>query len=138
MKVVNLKTNHIVNPLGFDLEIARVSYQIIEANSSVQTFARIEVATDELFKEVVFDTKKSSLINHIGYNIPIQLNHQTKYFWRVTVWGDKHEMITSDTAWFETAKQDQPWLAKWISRDSKSLFTPVFNKTFQLQNKPIV
>ena len=137
MKVVNLKTNHIVNPLGFGFEVARVSYQVIETNSSIQTFSRIEVALDELFNHIIFDTKKIDDINHIGYDLPIELLPKTRYFWRVTVWGDKNDVVTSNTAWFETAKQNEPWKAQWICRTNDSSFTPLFHKKIALENKAI-
>ncbi len=137
MKVVNLKTNHMKNPLGFELETPTVSYQVIDCHSKMQTKAQVEVAKDPDFTSVIFTSDANAPINHIGYELPISLEPNTRYFWRVTVWGNADEIATSETAWFETAKLAQPWQAKWIESTHQSDYTPVFGKQVALKNKPI-
>lgn len=137
MKVVNLKTNHMNNPLGFDLGTPNISYQVIDCQSIIQTNARVEVSLTADFSSLIFDSGKSTSINHIGFELPISLAPSHRYFWRVTVWGDENEVATSEIAWFETAKLSQPWQASWIKRTHQSEYTPIFCKQILLQPKPV-
>lgn len=132
MKVTNLKTNHITNPLGFDLGKPRFSFITCDTTAKKQVAAQIQVALDINFKEVVFDSCKREEIDSLAFELPIELKPCTRYFWRATVWADNGEIATSDTAWFETAKLDLPWTAKWITPALDKDIHPVFNKEFSV------
>mgnify|MGYP003420452037 CR=1 FL=1 len=115
MKITKLKVNRIVNPIGFDLGKPRISYVVVNTESKKQSFAMVEVALDDKFENVIFDSGKKEDINSLAYELPIEVEAYTRYFYRVTVWGDKGDVATSETAFFETAKLNNKWEAKWIS-----------------------
>lgn len=135
MKITKLRTNHIVNPLGFELESFRLSW-ITEAsselNSLYQSFASIEIAHDKDFQDIVYQSGKRTDIDSLGFTPDIELKHRTRYFWRVTVWGDAGDVTTSDIAWFETGKMDEQWQAKWITPKLDKEIHPLMRQNFHL------
>jgi alpha-L-rhamnosidase len=134
--IKNLKTNRITNPLGFDLGKPRLSWITESDHAKKQKAAQIQVALDIEFNHIVFDTGISSNIDSICYELKIELKPHTRYYWKVTVWGDNGEQAASDIAWFESAKLNEPWKAKWITPDFAAAINPVLYKTI-LINKEI-
>jgi len=125
MKVINLKTNRITNPLGFDLGKPRLSYVVSDTTASKQVAAQIQVAHDSEFTQIIFDSGKSREIDSLAFELPIELEPRTRYYWRVTVWADNGDVATSETAWFETAKMQELWSGKWITPDLDNNIHPV-------------
>ncbi|MBB6634621.1 alpha-L-rhamnosidase [Cohnella thailandensis] len=133
MIITRLKTNRIPNPLGFFLgEHPRLSYVVEETNAKKQTAARIEVALDEAFANSIYDSGKRAHIDSLSFELPIELTPRTRYYWRVEVWADNGDHSVSETAWFETAKLDEPWEAKWIVPEMDKEQHPVLGRTFEL------
>lgn len=125
MRIISCKTNHIVNPLGFQMDSVRLSYNIAEAAGKEQKCARIKVALDEAMKETVYDSGEREGIHFIGEDIPLKLKPRTRYFWTVRAETEKGETAESDVNWFETAKQDETWHGKWIACGRKNRH-PIF------------
>jgi alpha-L-rhamnosidase len=132
MKIKNLKTNRITNPLGFDLGKPRLSFVVYDTTAKTQLAAQIQVALEKEFMNIVFDSGKSVEIDSLAFELPIKLEPCTRYYWRVTVWGDNGDVAASDPAWFETAKLTEPWNAKWITPDLDKDIHPVLSKDFNL------
>ena len=99
MKIQRMKTNRIVNPLGFDLKTPHVSWTVTDTEAKKQLWARVEVSKTEDFADVIFDTGACKTASSLGVPVEIALEPRTRYFWRVTVMGDNGELVTSDTAW---------------------------------------
>ncbi|MFN8448791.1 MAG: family 78 glycoside hydrolase catalytic domain [Anaerolineae bacterium] len=118
MKITHLKTNHIVNPLGFAIETPIFSWMVDDTPDTVQTAAQVIVSRDADFARIIFDSGKvaGSGIDSLAYRPPISLQPRARYFWKVRVWGES-ESAESDAAWFETAKRDEAWQAQWITPD---------------------
>jgi alpha-L-rhamnosidase len=137
MRIKNLKTNRITNPLGFDLGKPRLSFVTYDTTAKKQSAAQIEVALDEKFANIIFDTGKSAEIDSLAFELPIKLEPCTRYFWRVKVWADNGDVAASDTAWFETAKMAKTWEAKWITPDFDKEIHPVLNRNFDLSKEVV-
>lgn len=135
MKINHLKVNHLVNPLGFDLECPTISFVAEETEARRQTKARVWVAEDGNFEEVVFDSGETDGIAGTGYVLPVQLRPETRYYWRVQVWGDNGDTALSDTAWFETAMDGQ-WQAEWITPKAPKELQAAVRKTFRV-DRPV-
>jgi alpha-L-rhamnosidase len=133
MKIINLKTNHITNPLGFDLGRPSLSFITCDTTASKQAAAQIQVALDEEFAQIIFDSGKSEEIDSLAFELPIELKPRTRYYWKVTVWSDNGEVATSDIAWFETAKMEEKWSSKWITPDLDSSIHPILAKEFSIE-----
>src|SRR4051812_36056943 len=134
MIISNLRTNHVVNPLGFEFDRLSLSW-VTESGVSpsiYQSAARVEIAADSDFKTILFDSGKNVEIDSLAYYPDITLKPRTRYYWQVTVWGDAGDVVTSETAWFETAKMNEPWKGKWISPELDKEIHPLIRKNFTL------
>ncbi|MGB4658726.1 MAG: alpha-L-rhamnosidase N-terminal domain-containing protein, partial [Mobilitalea sp.] len=136
MKITSCKTNHIVNPLGFGMNHATVSWITEDILSKKQQAAQIIVARDSAMEEVLYDSGKNTELSNLGSNLPIELTPYTRYYWTVKVWGDAGDEAVSDVNWFETGKREDSWKAIWITTDweDKNLH-PYMRKSFQLKGK---
>lgn len=132
MKIQRMKTNRIVNPLGFDLKTPHVSWTVTDTEAKKQLWARVEVSKTEDFADVIFDTGACKTASSLGVPVEIALEPRTRYFWRVTVMGDNGELVTSDTAWFETAKLDEPFTAQRISPCLAPDTAPYMRRAFEI------
>lgn len=119
MKIANLKTNRITNPLGFELGAPSLSWTVTETECTRQASARVEVILDGA---VVYDSGEREDISSVGFRPPIKLCPRSRYMWRVAVTGESGERAVSEYAWFETAKLDEPWQAKWVAPDRDDVF----------------
>lgn len=134
MKLNHLKTNHIVNPLGFAIDQPTFSWIVEDTPDTTQTAARVQVARDADFHDLAFDSGKvdGRGIDSVAYRPEFALTPRTRYFWKVAVWGET-EHAESDVAWFETAKMDEGWDAQWITPDWPDKNThPVLYRRFDL------
>lgn len=133
MNITHMKTNHITNPLGFAVTKPTFSYTVTDTTATTQIAAQVEIALDESFTELVFDSGITEDIDSLAYSPDLELAARTRYFWRVRLWNELGEKATSETAWFETAKQDEPWTAKWITPELEPTIHPVLQKTFEVK-----
>ena len=114
MKITGMQTNHLTNPLGYEIKSPRVSFRVEDTRAKTAEAIRIRVALDTEFEDVVYDTGKSSGLAMIGTDLALELKPRTRYYWQAEVWGENGEYAVSDTAWFETARMEEPWEGKWI------------------------
>ncbi len=134
MKISQLKTNRLVNPLGFAIEKPAFSWIVEDTADTTQTAAQIVVSQDRDFEYIIFDSGRvaGSAIDSLGYYPPIQLVPRTRYYWKVRVWGET-EHAESDIAWFETAKSDEDWQGEWITPDfDDNQRHPILYQQFEL------
>ncbi len=139
MKITHLKTNHIVNPLGFTIEKPSLSWVIEDTRDTIQTAAQVWVSHDKNFEHIIFDSGKvdGQAIDSLAYRPSIVLRPYTRYFWKVCVWGET-EHTESDVAWFETAKMDDEWQAEWITPDFEDNQThPILYHDFVLPSQAV-
>ena len=124
---VQLRTDHLANPIGIDTPKPQFAWQSdAKTPNWKQSAYRILVATDEKNlapgkrdgKPDVWDSGRiaSSDSINIPYNGP-GLKPQTRYFWQVRVWDNHNQPTTSAPASFETGLlSPTDWHAKWIRR----------------------
>lgn len=139
MKISHLKTNHITNPLGFDIEKPSFSWVVEDTSDTVQTAAQVLISHDNNFEQIIFDSGKveGNAIDSLAYHPPISLKPCTRYFWKVRVWGET-ENAESDTTWFETAKMDEAWQAEWITPDFEdNSIHPILYRHFELPSQVV-
>lgn len=119
MRIYDAKINHLENPLGFRLIRTVFSWKVAEAEGKSQTWARIRVAEDKSFARMVYDSGNDSAANATAYPAELDLRPRCRYFWKVAVRTDFGEEAESSVQWFETAKREEAWEAKWITCDNK-------------------
>lgn len=128
MKINHVKINHLVNPLGYQIDRPSVSYVAEDTDAVIQTGAQVWVALDENFEHLVYDSGRREDIASTGFVLPIEIEPRTRYYCRVQVWADNGETALGDTVWFETPKGDK-WVADWIApKAPKALQVSLFKK----------
>lgn len=137
MNISKLRTNHVKNPLGFAYSYVTFSWITESQHSDFQEASRVEVALDKDFTQVVSDSGKLTEIDNLCYSPELALKPRTRYFWRVTVWGNKGEYAISDTAWFETGKINEVWKAKWITPSLERETQPMIRHQFTLPENAV-
>ncbi|NTV91333.1 MAG: family 78 glycoside hydrolase catalytic domain, partial [Clostridiales bacterium] len=135
MEINRMKCSHLTNPLGFTLHKPSFSWVVDAPEASTVTAGQVQIAYDDCFEDIVYDSGKIAGIDSIAYTPGLRLKPRTRYFWRVTAWTDAGE-IMSPVAWFETSKMEEPWTAKWITPDweDKNLH-PLLRKSFSLKGE---
>lgn len=134
MQITSLKTNHLVNPLGFELGVPQFSWKVTGTAAKKQISARLWVATDPKFTDIIFDTQERVDLNSLAVFLPadVRLSPRTRYYWKVWVRGDNGAEAVSEAAWFETSKLDEEWQAKWITPKLDPSIQPKLFKTWDI------
>ena len=157
IKLTNLKSEYLVNPLGIEVPAPRLSWMMEAANAIVfnqnQKAYQILVATsEEKLSETNADLWNSGkFISDANAQIAYQgkpLTSELKCYWKVRIWNKANDV----TPWSEVAKwsmgllDKSDWKAEWIGdqpdlsqkayRDYLDKYDP--NKNVELKNiKPI-
>jgi alpha-L-rhamnosidase len=134
MKISKMKTNHLVNPLGYAFDPPFVSWVTEETRAKKQSAARVVVKKGASPEDgtVVFDSGEVRDISSLAYELPLKPEPCTRYFWKVFVQADNGDQAESGWAFFETAKIRSPWTARWIRADLDRDVHPYLRKTFTL------
>ena len=133
MKIQRMKTNRIVNPLGFDLKTPHVSWTVTDTEAKKAALgARGGFQNGGFCRRYLLIPARAKTASSLGVPVEIALEPRTRYFWRVTVMGDNGELVTSDTAWFETAKLDEPFTAQRISPCLAPDTAPYMRRAFEI------
>lgn len=132
MRIVRLRTNNIDNPLGFELGKIRLSWIAEDTKSKAQASAQVQISLDQAFENIIYDSEKREDIDSLCFIPDTRLEPRTRYYWRVTVWGDSGDVATSESAFFETAKMDEKWIGKWITPSFDKEIHPIIRKKFSL------
>ena len=88
MNIIKCRTNHMISPLGFAMEKAVVSWVADSDVSKRQIRAQIKVAKDKEMKELLYKSDASGNPSSTAFELPIELEPRTAYYWTVEVWGD--------------------------------------------------
>ena len=134
MNITRMQVNHITNPLGFDLgKRPTFSWVVDEATGTQAETSRVVVTCGDA---TVVDTGWADLdAKACALDVPVA--PRTRYEWTVSVRTDAGEEATSEPAWFETAKLDEPWTAQWITCDYDEPRHPVFKKSLELAGEKV-
>lgn len=116
MKITHLRTNHMKNPLGYFLGNPVLSWKVREAKGKKTKQAVVKVAQDPKMEQIICEITGEE-VHSYGTELAITLNEATRYYWNVNVITDGGENATSETAWFETSKNEKSWDAEWITPD---------------------
>lgn len=136
MKIINMRTNHINNPLGFDMKDIKLSWIVENENYDSKNIigTQVIIGLNEELNEVIFDSGICSDINNLCFIPNIKLQPRTRYYWKVIAFDDKDERIISEIAWFETSKVEEVWSGKWITPNLNKEIHPILRKEFNLPN----
>jgi alpha-L-rhamnosidase len=142
VKVVNLMTENLHNPISIDYKNPAFSWQLTADRRGVmQTAYEIRVGTTPKAKGDIWESgkvmsDKSVFVAYAGS----ELRSAQEYYWQVRVWDDKGKA----SAWSEVAHwkmgllNPADWTAQWITPgfpDAEPRPSPVFRKEFHLHKK---
>ena len=134
MQVSNIKINGMYNPVGYLMEQISCSWKVTQTDAKRQKNVKIEAALDEAFQQIIL-SKEGENLCQAGEKLELTIAPHTRYFVRVTVNTEFGETATSETAFFETAKENEGWTGKWITTKETDEFHPVFCKTFSAEKE---
>ncbi len=137
MKIRNLRTNHLENPLGYLMKSPMLTWTAEDSTGTVQRGARVQVASDEAFQDILYDSGMRGDISALGFVPDLALAPRTRYWWRVEVVADDGDRALSEAAWFETGKREEPWAAQWVRAPFDAGVHPILERSFDLPAKPV-
>lgn len=129
MKIYNLQTCHLCEPIGYQFVHAVFSWNVSQTDAEKQRWACVEVFTDRKMQQLLWSSGKCETLSNLSCECPVVLKPRTRYTWRVTVMADNGE-IADASSWFETGKMDEPWQAQWIEAPFSNETHPLFRKHF--------
>ena len=135
MEISKLMANRLASPLGFDLGTPSLSYVVSGTDAKTQESARIWVSASEDFSQIVYDSGVRRDIDRLDFELPVEFRPCTRYFWKVQVWADNGDEAVSETAWFETPKDDV-WTGKWITPKADKKMQASVYRDFSVE-KPV-
>ncbi len=143
MKITNLRTEYLIEPVGVDSRQPRFGWNAeTKAKNWIQEAYRLRVGKSRealVRDETIFDTGRvmSKDMQHIPY-CGEELVSDTDYYWTVYVWGNNgEEPKVSETAFFRTGLLEAAdWQGKWIG-ETKDHCSHIFRRTMQLEKKVI-
>ena len=137
MKIRNLRTNHLTNPLGYHIGQPVFTWTAEESTGKKQAAARVQISCNDCFEPCLYDSGLRPDISSLGFSPELALEPRTRYFWRVEVVADDGDCARSEAAWFETAKMEEPWQAQWIQQDCDKDTHAILGKTIHLPEAPV-
>ncbi len=137
-----LRCEHLIDPLGIDRQIPRLSWQLIaKKRGTRQTAYRILIASNptilaedrgDLWDSGKVNSDQSHLVPYAGKTLA---SHQ-QCFWKVRVWDANNEpLLWSPPAhWTMGILTPGQWKARWITVSEKNPVTrlPIFRREFQV------
>ena len=114
IKIINLTCNYNKFNLGIDsLPYFSWGYNGELSNFSQKSY-QIIIIDNKL--NIVWDSSKIYSDKYINIKYGgTALKPRTKYSWKITITDNNNSSFTSETAFFETGKLNEKWIAKWIT-----------------------
>jgi len=124
--IEDLRTEYLVNPLGIDTPLPRLSWILTsEKRNRHQTAYQIEATDDQ--GDIVWDSGKvlSEQSIHVEYGGRSPVSGE-RITWRVRVWDEADRSTKySEPAWFEMGLlSPDDWNGQWIAGTTKQEYTP--------------
>jgi alpha-L-rhamnosidase len=142
LKVQQLRTENLVNPVGIDVLQPRFSWQLLSSKRNTMQSAYEITVTENNANKTVWKTGKIASDSSVQVSYKgAPLKSGTKYNWKVRVWDNSNKASAwSDAAFFQTALLSQAdWKANWIApgykEDSIMRPSPLFRKEFDATKK---
>ena len=139
--IVNLKCEHLINPLGIDAKTPRFSWQQQSDDAGcAQSSYHVKVWMEQQPGNKVFVWDSGRIMsdrNMVVYS-GAALQPFTKYHWRVTVQNNTGVVKDSQVAEFETGMMEMNnWKGHWITdtRDVDLKPAPYFRKEFYISKE---
>ena len=115
MKITELRTNHIITPLGYSYDPLSFSWKVeAEGLEKEQESVRIFI---EKNGNTIYDSGETVGGDSLDFPVELELEPRSRYGWTVIVTADNGE-TAKESSFFETGKCKEPWRGKWITPGS--------------------
>ena len=132
MIIKNMRTNQVVEPIGFITDYISFSWTVEDAGSATKRIAaQVKVWKDTPEGQPIFDSGMDEKASSIDYTVEFELLPRTRYYWVVTVVADNREQATG-ISWFETGKREEAWLGQWITPQIEASIHPKVGTDFAI------
>ena len=141
--IADLRCEYLPDPLGIDVPNPRMTWRLDDSTyGAKQTGWQITVGTDSVNvasnRGEMWNSEKINSSDMLVRYSGMKLEPFTKYYWRVSVWNQNNQPVTSAVSSFETGMMEMKnWKGSWIS-DGKSIHekpAPYFRKEFEVTKK---
>ncbi len=141
---VFLRCEHLVNPIGIDVENPRFTWNLKDQEPHIKQVAyEILVCEDTRSSwkndRIVWQSGKIESENTLAVYTGKKLNPRTRYYWTVSVWDNQGNKTTAqDPVFFETGIMNlNSWQAKWINDGQDIMIQPApyFRKEITLKKR---
>lgn len=131
MQIVELRANHIVEPIGFCMEPLSLSWKMAD----MQEEDRIQWVRVSICKkgEIIYDSGELEQADGIDFAVDIELESRTRYDWSVAVKTEGGSCERAES-FFETGKGKEPWQAQWITPEMTGAV--IMERAFLLERMP--
>ncbi len=136
IEIEDLSTEYMQNPVGIETDSIHFGWKLASHKiGTKQTAYQIQVTDAK--DAVVWDSGKVEDDKSVGIAYEGKaLEEGSAYNWKVTVWTEKGEMITSAAGIFETGvTNDQAWKDAKFIRMNRSTAAPVFRTEQKLSDE---
>ncbi|MFV0465362.1 MAG: family 78 glycoside hydrolase catalytic domain [Lachnospiraceae bacterium] len=145
MHVYELKTKHLISPIGIDAVDLRMGWKIkgIEKNI-VQNAYQIQAYSNQNGQDLIWDSNR--IESNRSQNVlweGVSPKSRQRVFWKVTVWLSsdaflEEKRIVSELTFFETGLNECDWKAEWVVPErevDENLFkpSPCLRKSFAVK-----
>ena len=86
-KIYAAKTNHITNPIGFNMDSIAFSWKVKGCRGQEQKYARIVISKNKTFTDICYDTGETEL-DSLSTRVEFEIQPYTRYYWKVIVTTD--------------------------------------------------
>ncbi|GAB3280578.1 hypothetical protein GCM10027347_55800 [Larkinella harenae] len=129
LKIGNLRTEYVVNPVGIDVMQPRLSWELVSAKKAqAQSAYQILISTDSLslvndaatvWNSGKVESDKASQVRYSGS----KLVSRTKYFWKVRVWDASKNVSewSAIASWSMGLLNKADWQAHWIGAPAENV-----------------
>lgn len=146
VSVQQLLTENRTNPVGLDVTIPRLSWQLVTTKRNVlQTAYEIRVSTDAASVAKGTSWQSGRVASEQSVHVPYggaALQPSQRYYWQVRVWDNtspKPSAWSAPAFWQTGLMTAANWKAKWIQQgfpgDSVHSPSPLFRKAFTASKK---
>jgi len=144
LKVDQLKTENLSNPIGLDVQQPYFSWKLISNQRNVaQTAYELRVATDAAALAKADAWKSGKIFSDQSIHVPYKgaaLQANKKYYWQVRVWDNKGNASAWSAVhhWQMGLLQASDWKAQWIEpgyTEDKEFAAPLMRKEFSSGKK---
>jgi alpha-L-rhamnosidase len=125
VKLQKLLVENLSNPIGVDITLPRLSWQLISDKRNVRQSAyeiKVGMAPDFSTRNLVWSSGKinSDSSVHVTYKGK-SLHSGKKYYWQVRVWDNEGKVSSwGPLAYWQMSLLDSTeWIAKWIQAGLK-------------------